>query len=298
MNNHCLNTSCSQTSGECEYGCVLGWYRPTCSTRCPDNCAAGACNRYDGSCLSCRERFRDTYCNMSCPRHCVECDQNASNCMSCEPGYFVNTCGEKCNGCPNEKCEITDGFCIDGCKPNLFGRECQSCHCLMPRCNVTGLCTGCQNGYYGQRCSSTCPPRCDTCEQYTGDCVTCVEGWRGHMCNVSYVRSVRQLVRVLSSCIGVVLFSAVIVAAFIIIRKKCTGSPRGIYLSPVRTDHLVSDDISLQEFSDNGESEQSQYETIPDNSQAGYEALSPSTSRTSGYTALLQSAENARVTAD
>ncbi|XP_048256238.1 protein draper-like isoform X1 [Haliotis rufescens] len=363
----CLNTSCSQTSGECDYGCVSGWYGATCSATCPDNCSAGTCNRDGGSCLSCREGFRGTHCNMSCPPHCVECQQNASHCTSCEPGYFGNTCVKECDGCLDGRCNITDGLCIAGCKPSLYGRECQyncsrnclrqngaslcfqsngtcvygcntgwykaecdtpcppgcsgttcddftgrcsngctdalygphcnqSCRCLMSRCNAAGLCTGCQNGYYGQSCSTTCPSRCDTCEQNTGDCVTCVEGWHGHLCKVSYVQSLRHRVRVLSTCIGVFLFGVGIVVAFIIIRKKCTRSPRGIYLSPVRTDHLDSDDISLQEFSEDGESGQSHYETIPDDSLGGYEALTPSTSRTSGYTALPPSLDNVRVT--
>ncbi|XP_067666945.1 multiple epidermal growth factor-like domains protein 10 [Haliotis asinina] len=374
----CVDKSCSRM-GECLNGCHSGWHGKECTSSCSSNCKDSNCHQngtcmkcLDGfhgdQCLSCRKGFRGAYCNTSCPRHCVECDQNASNCTSCEYGYFGSTCEEKCNGCVNGSCNITDGFCMDGCKPRLYGRECQSncssnclkqnavplcsrgngtctngcysgwfkakcdvpcpqgckgksckrdtgicihgcthalygphcnqsCHCLMSPCIVTGTCTGCLKGYYGERCSSTCPPRCDTCEQHTGECITCVEGWRGHMCNESYVRSLRQLVSILSSCIGVVLSSAIVVAAFIIIRKKCSGWPRGIYLTPVRTDHHVWDDISLQELSENGESEQSHYETIPD-SQAGYEALSPSTSHTSGYTTLLQSAETARVTVD
>ncbi|XP_067666941.1 uncharacterized protein [Haliotis asinina] len=164
-NVNCRNTGCNQTSGECEYGCVFGWYGATCSTRCPDNCATGECSRYHGSCLSCRKGFRGAYCNTSCPRHCVECDQNASNCTSCESGYFGNTCEEKCNDCVNGSCNITDGFCMDGCKQRLYGRECQSnCsrNCIESTCDgSTGRClNGCTHTMYGPYCNHTCSRNC------------------------------------------------------------------------------------------------------------------------------------------
>ncbi|XP_071094625.1 uncharacterized protein [Haliotis cracherodii] len=191
----CLNTSCSQTSGECDYGCVSGWYGATCSDTCPDNCSAGTCNRDGGSCLSCREGFRGTHCNMSCPQHCVECQQNASHCTSCEPGYFGNTCKKECDGCLDGRCNITDGVCIAGCKPSLYGRECQfncSRNCLrqneVSSCfQSNGTCVyGCNTGWYNAECDIPCPPGCSgtTCDDFTGRCSNgCTDALHGPHCN-------------------------------------------------------------------------------------------------------------------
>ena len=48
-------------------------------------------------------------------------------------------------------------------------------NCLDNKCNnETKVCDGCKNGYYGDKCDSTCPTNhCTICKQFDGECTSC-----------------------------------------------------------------------------------------------------------------------------
>ncbi|KAK3091329.1 hypothetical protein FSP39_018982 [Pinctada imbricata] len=50
--------------------------------------------------------------------------------------------------------------------------------------NITGTCQKCIDGFYGSKCELACERSCRNCDKNTGVCTTCLDGWRGEDCSL------------------------------------------------------------------------------------------------------------------
>ncbi|XP_062609209.1 multiple epidermal growth factor-like domains protein 10 [Saccostrea cucullata] len=170
------------------FECTDGSYGEKCSNMCPTGCDK-ACDKVSGSCV-CRRGFYGTSCKNSCPQSFNErgCNLHTGDCFECKKGFFGNRCEINCSlGCL-ERCNMTTGYCK--CKTGFFKENCSmSCpaSCLNNKCDQnTGECLSCSNGYYGSTCNKTCLGKCQSgCEKLTGVCVNCIDNIYGHFCNLT-----------------------------------------------------------------------------------------------------------------
>ncbi|XP_048256003.1 protein draper-like [Haliotis rufescens] len=128
----CNNQQCNidevgRTS--CVDGCVDGYRGISCRIPCPVNCQV--CERFNGSCISCKDTFHGTNCTLTCEELCQ--------------GFRCDT---------DKTCSKTT--CLDG----RYGQNCSNkCDPRYLTCTQsTGDCTACRDGYYGQNCEHDCPP--------------------------------------------------------------------------------------------------------------------------------------------
>ncbi|XP_046329633.2 multiple epidermal growth factor-like domains protein 10 [Haliotis rufescens] len=272
---HC-NASCPQFCTKCEQyvekclSCQQQHFGKMCDKLCSSGCNGGTCHHQTGICSQgCIGTSYGLYCNNSCSDHCVNrnchtvnTDVDTPQCTEvCEDGwwgdYCHNTCLQHC-----VRCDRHHDQCLE-CVANRYGESCNlTCNtaCLKSQCNMTGVCiNGCEDGFYGSRCSGTCPMVCNTC-LYDGACLTCPDGWTGEHCNEQ--SSHRRQIWILSAAV-VVLVSLVIIMAVLFLKRYAVNGSGGIYMSPVQNDlESRSDDISLEELGGSRDSDYRHYEMI------------------------------------
>ncbi|XP_046561918.1 cell death abnormality protein 1-like [Haliotis rubra] len=285
-NSKCLNTSCNSTTGACTHGCLKGRFGSQCNTACSATCLHGTCYQ-NGSCMTCVQGYHGEQCRERCSRNCgIETCSRDGRCSPCKPGYFKTHCQEKCsdnclnetcsqnNGkcdygcvsgwhgdtcsvkcpenCATDKCSRDNGSCSEGCVAGAYGQHCTltcSSHCTDMECSTKPVCTlGCQAGLWGEYCDNECPDHCSVCNRSTGSCL-------------EFSGSLHRLVVVLPACLGVFIL---VIAVMIVRRRECTSCP-GFHrsISPINPDSRP-EEISLQEFNVSRNSENSQYDVIPD----------------------------------
>ncbi|XP_062604017.1 multiple epidermal growth factor-like domains protein 6 [Saccostrea cucullata] len=212
----CVHSRCSE-KGECELGCVDGWYGKKCDHPCPIECSK--CNSKD-SCVSCLRGFKwegkrcistcenckdqlcssdgvcDHGCNEGwygkkcieeCVKGCISC-ADGQKCDKCRSGYQLsgNKCIAGCDFCLEEDCDIQRN-CHLGCKDGHFGPQCTgSCMKGCQVCDSAEKCTKCSPGF--QLVNNYCKASCANCADRSCDadevCLSgCVDGWFGKRCN-------------------------------------------------------------------------------------------------------------------
>lgn len=127
---------------------------------------------------------RNGFVCIRCQENCVTCN-NATQCLTCEPGYWGSYCQYSCSGCASySNCSKASG-CIGDCVSGYYGRqmgseyhcaECPDDNCLI--CLNATHCQDCIFGYYlksGQYCDE-CPSRCSSCTTYDY-CTSCRRPW-------------------------------------------------------------------------------------------------------------------------
>ncbi|KAK3602046.1 hypothetical protein CHS0354_021141 [Potamilus streckersoni] len=206
-------------------GCAGDWYGDHCNISCSPNCSnVTGCDMKTSTCSECQPGFYGDYCNMTCPTQCKICFPNCSNgtgcdrktgaCDVCPPGFYGDYCnvtcpthcdifscyfGDRCNtscpsNCSTDGCNQTTGSCLK-CEDNWYGDTCNnscSLYCMNISkdsiiCEGDGKCLhGCVPGMYGSHCNKTCVTRgCRECDQDTGTCNTCQQGFSGPFCNIT-----------------------------------------------------------------------------------------------------------------
>ncbi|XP_060598734.1 multiple epidermal growth factor-like domains protein 10 isoform X1 [Ruditapes philippinarum] len=160
--------TCNTNTGECIYGCIVGFAGPNCSYECPDTCIypaeneTGTCNHISGECLhGCKDGFYGSNCTQRCYdidpicERCIEKNENDGiECKKCNRNFYMSagkclSCNYWCLVVPTSAepiCRPEDGYCNHGCRTGRYGFMC------------------------GERCSSTCK---DECNRETGTCFDC-----------------------------------------------------------------------------------------------------------------------------
>ena len=188
----CSN-NCDCNGGTCDISTAECDFQYTCPTQCT------TC--HNGVCTACHIGFHGSQCSLTCPIGCSDdgCYQNGT-CYFCESSntYGLNCnaqCSSKCMNdrcdrwtgeCPlkcHSRCKLCDsnlGNCIECQQSNQYGNDCQfycSAGCLNTTCNqTTGECFSCINGYWGPFCNDSCNTVCSSskCDREFGRCIECV----------------------------------------------------------------------------------------------------------------------------
>ncbi|XP_048251768.1 multiple epidermal growth factor-like domains protein 11 [Haliotis rufescens] len=195
-NQHC--SECDNITGHCMSDCDPGYYDQKCMSVCSDNCRHNTCimsNTGNDYCTDgCVPGYQGPECGKPCYNpggNCTacpgECDggycQLGSSCVSgCVESYYGTGCQNCSSGCMT--CNRKTGTCDE--KPATQCHDIQHCS----ECdNITGHCiTGCEVGYYDQKCMSVCSDNCrnNTCissNTGNGNCTEgCVPGYQGPGC--------------------------------------------------------------------------------------------------------------------
>ncbi|XP_046376932.2 multiple epidermal growth factor-like domains protein 10 isoform X2 [Haliotis rufescens] len=147
----------------------------------------------------CLGGFFGDYCNKTCPQHCAgrrgdkhaACSQDIGQCLSgCVRGWYGNNCSKRCSKhCSTGVCNMLNGDCIDGCKGGFFGLDCKykcNARCQGGVCNGDGTCD-CKAGFAGRYCDFTCSTDCSGSECSVGEGAPvcskgCVPGFTGRYC--------------------------------------------------------------------------------------------------------------------
>ncbi|KAK3584636.1 hypothetical protein CHS0354_003920 [Potamilus streckersoni] len=185
---NCL--TCIEEPQKCT-SCILGKFLEIGSVclDCPENCVS--CSGRD-KCIECKTGNYGPKCEFKCPPNCITCT-SSDQCNKCVPLRHGNKC--QCNSrCANVKKQCETGeVCQNGCPPLKMGIYCNhSCPQNCYKCDqLTGLCLTCVNGFYGTTCNQTCG-HCKRnskggtqCKRHTGKCEECMSGWHGWRCNES-----------------------------------------------------------------------------------------------------------------
>lgn len=160
---HCLGQKyeCSNETGVCENGCVVGVYGERCDSVCEANCHD--CDNERGVCLVCELGFWGEKCT-KCINNCEHCDQTNGECIACNEGYHGSNCTKACVNCISEKC-VEDTFdCTVGCKPGWYGTTCED-KCIQgcDECHDGETCFKCADNKLGDQCEFSCPKTCSEC---------------------------------------------------------------------------------------------------------------------------------------
>ena len=216
---NCKDGKCDNSTLKCD-SCIDGYYLDNCSQVCPTiNCLR--CNQFSGECEECKNGLKliddfccEQYCDKcnntgctecsdetkygqnctDCPSNCYydksshnrKCDQNSGYCYSCISGNRGKKCEQKCSkGCnlTISNCDMNDGTCT--CKKNYYGQKCdKKCDENCIKCNnISGICYQCKDGYYPiEKKCNTCPENCEG-ECPGGICIKCKKGFYGDICN-------------------------------------------------------------------------------------------------------------------
>lgn len=194
----CMGTVCDTEIG-CRNPCLPGYYGKLCEQSCVHNCYA--CDRMTGDCIQCNTNYTGVTCNTSC----TDCINPYSGTTilrndTCPNTHYGINCEKECKlgavGCAGSLpiCDKVTGSCLFGCKPGLYGYECNNLcgECYDPHstgnyvCDIRGFCEhGCARTRYGDRCDKICPAHCGniTCNKLglCGD--GCATGYHGENCS-------------------------------------------------------------------------------------------------------------------
>lgn len=81
------------------------------------------------------------------------------------------------------------------CPQNNLGPNCAKCPQKCESCDSsTGKCTQCQGSLFGEYCQYNCSVNCYDliCDQISGICNSCVEGYKGKNCEQSIATSISR----------------------------------------------------------------------------------------------------------
>ncbi|WAR14140.1 SREC-like protein [Mya arenaria] len=157
-------------TGVCLGRCSPGYFGKFCGQNCSENCLDGICNKSSGICKDCTRTYLEN-CSIKCGQGCREkegfptYDRQSGKCLH---GCYLYHYGDFCNN----TCKH--------CKGNSSNTS----------CDINGVCQyGCENGYWGEKCSSKCSANCggdaygNRCNSTTGECFNgCIPGWIGRLC--------------------------------------------------------------------------------------------------------------------
>ncbi|EKE39731.1 hypothetical protein ENUP19_0364G0044 [Entamoeba nuttalli] len=205
---------CNYFKGDICYKCPLGYYNIN-----------GNCNKCKEGCIMCQNNNTCESCDIGngyFGTNCsyIEHSKIISSIVICEYGYYYNgnnctQCGNNCGECQidsygiktclscisdeyylNEQgecilgkdiCYIDNWKCISCINPNEYfnGLNCISCGEYCTLCSTTGICEGCENGYYlhkelneyDQIVFQCKPNPISNCIEYNkGKCISCNNG--------------------------------------------------------------------------------------------------------------------------
>ncbi|KAL4220594.1 Tyrosine-protein phosphatase non-receptor type 4 [Mactra antiquata] len=197
-------STCRETDGRCEFGCIDGYYGLRCKDRCSSTCKDDLCERVGGTCtLGCvTNDFTGLTCDKRCNDGCIqlECNQQGACLHGCDTLVWGDLCDEPCNANCNiappgatNVCNRSDGTCLYGCKNDIYWdnqcTEACSAYCFNGTCDqMTGNCSnGCNSDtVYGMDCETPCNENClnGTCFRDGGECkLGCEDGWYGEHCD-------------------------------------------------------------------------------------------------------------------
>ncbi|XP_048255152.1 multiple epidermal growth factor-like domains protein 10 [Haliotis rufescens] len=208
---------CDRTTGKCREGCKPTWWGDKCEQKCGKQCSGSECFFYDGSCASgCKDGLSGSHCDKTCSVGCLHgnCSQLAGVCLhGCKTGFYGRSCDRHCtdkchdsdcrtgvdgdtplctHGCvPGSKPPLCDNPCLTNClscteagvctscKAGFTGTSCEKkkCNCLGSGCSDDRICDGCLDGWQGQTCELACSQNCLRCQQKSGNCTTCRQGF-------------------------------------------------------------------------------------------------------------------------
>ncbi|XP_046584645.1 multiple epidermal growth factor-like domains protein 10 isoform X2 [Haliotis rubra] len=183
---------CGRTTGNCLEGCKQTWWGDKCEHKCGKQCNDSICFFYDGSCASgCVHGLTGTHCNKSCSAGCLggNCRQLNGVCpRGCKTGFYGRTCDRRCT----DKCQHKDCYtridrdrptCTRGCIPRWKPPFCDiPCPPYCLSCTEAGVCTSCKKGFTGSRCEKRCNCRSSCSDDKL--CDGCSDGWRGQTCEL------------------------------------------------------------------------------------------------------------------
>ena len=137
----CTNERCKTcTSDMTCLECYEGFFGKDCMAKCSPGCVGGVCVMSNGTCiLGCTSnQFSGENCcsvdqninicheEMTCSPNCQRCLNQTDSCLECYPGFYTNTCYERCPvRCLNARCSISGGFCTGGCQEGFGGEQCE-----------------------------------------------------------------------------------------------------------------------------------------------------------------------------
>ena len=183
---NCKNDTCDSVTGTCEE-CKPGYHlKNGLCNPCPYKCKTCSNDTY---CRDCVDGFfvgsrRDGQC-IKCPVNCKTC-KNGTRCTRCKKGWDGEQCQSRCPGqCFDGSCSGR-GYCWVKFNYKKYQTEDRSeCIAGRNRCNASMVnckfchddyddpCRECQNGWYGQFCSTICSDNCDMalgCHKKNGSC--------------------------------------------------------------------------------------------------------------------------------
>ncbi|XP_067678105.1 scavenger receptor class F member 1-like isoform X2 [Haliotis asinina] len=256
---------CDRTTGNCLEGCKQTWWGDKCEHKCGKQCRDSTCFFYDGSCaFGCKDGLTGNYCNQSCSTGCLgdRCGELSGDCSSgCKTGFYGRTCDRTCTDkCLDKECNTRiDGdkptctrgcihgwkppFCDTPCPPNCLscteagvctsckkgftGTRCKKrCNCGSG-CSDDKICDGCTDGWWGETCDLPCSENCTRCQQESGICTTCLQGFeydgKNQCITVMHVRA--SVVPIPEDSKVPVVITAMIIALIIIVAVSI-----GIYI--------------------------------------------------------------------
>ncbi|XP_052763146.1 multiple epidermal growth factor-like domains protein 10 [Mya arenaria] len=189
----CIQYFMSKTCDVCDQG----RFGTLCDKTCSAGCANNTCDRSDGSCEICIDGYTSSTCHENCNYACQSCSQdNASQCLLCFKGFYVDSNMSGCTPCEQSclanTCEQPNGLCTYGCRERYWGHNCNnSCHPTCKTClRENGICTHCVNNSLtsvGNYCTRTCSDTCvnKECDVMTGRCLRgCVRNFYADMCDI------------------------------------------------------------------------------------------------------------------
>lgn len=186
--NHCQK--CTNAT-QCTL-CQIGYYGQMCENECKFGCT-GTCHKVFGHCTyGCEDGTyaeENSLACLDCPKECELCRSKAV-CVTCQPGYYGESCRKKCSGlCKDSLCNTTDGTCFE-CNDGSYtmDRVCVLCPDGCAQCNESHKCTLCNDGFIGPIngcCFLECP---NIKEENFSVCNICLNE-TGSYCNTSLCRN-------------------------------------------------------------------------------------------------------------
>ncbi|XP_046358037.2 multiple epidermal growth factor-like domains protein 6 isoform X1 [Haliotis rufescens] len=181
----CTDSVCFFYDGSCAFGCKDGVLTGIhCDKTCSVGCLHGNCSQLAGVCLhGCKTGFYGNSCDKNCTDKCLDkdcstaIDEETPTCIrGCIPGWKPPLCDSPCH--PNCLSCTEAGMCTS-CKAGFTGTSCEKkkCNCLGSGCSDDRLCDGCPDGWWGQTCELACSQNCLRCQQKSGKCTTCRQGF-------------------------------------------------------------------------------------------------------------------------